>query len=142
MRKNEILEKLNANHYFYKEEESFILISLARNYCLVIEMNNDTIANYKDFFRWNLFLSTRKISLKNITSGNRHSIKGRLHAAIIGTLVFLLFSILYNYFIDEVSIFKLNVFFLMAMGYLVAEIIYLSFFFKRLSKIKKLLNLK
>jgi hypothetical protein len=129
MRKDEIINNLKTNHYSFKDDSSQIIVKLARKYYLTLNLNNENIINYIDSVKSSILFR------KNIP------LKSELYNVIISTIILILLLFLWNHYIEGTSIFILNIFFVTILGYFIEIIVQVIYYYSRLAKIKKLLNL-
>ena len=120
MEKEEIIKILKTNHYPFTEKENLIDVKIANGYYLSICMKDNRLSTYKDYIK-NWF-------------GKRISLRSTLYSECVGFIVLLLFAIGFNW-MNEVSLFTLNVFYITLIVYLIGASIRYSFLSSKLKKI-------
>ena len=128
MNKADIICKLRANNYSFEDEGDQVVVQLARKYFLKLYIENDAVVKSEDIVKQFGWLNERR--LKTYT-------KISMIAYLIFILLLVLECIFNPYFFPNGG----KYFFIMFTSAALFQLLEFWYYNKRLSKIKKLLNL-
>jgi hypothetical protein len=130
MEKADITTILKTNRYSFEDKGEQISVKLCRKYYFTLNFNNDNLIDYKGYILKSYIRLKKNVSLIS-----------ELNSVILSVLMLILLLFMWNYYIEKIPIFELNIFFVTLLGYCFGVTFVIIKYYMRLHKIKKTLNL-
>ena len=128
MNKADIICKLRANNYSFEDEGDQVVVQLARRYFLKLDIENDHVVKIKD-------------ELKQFGLMDGKSLKAVTKIGVIGYSIFISLIALWSILDPNFFFTGGKYFFIIMTPAILYQLFEFWYYNKRLSKIKKLLNL-
>ena len=126
MQKKEIIDLLVFHDFLYEETDKRIDVKIKRNLLLTLLFSDDLLVAYKEKIKYGWRWTSLYSMLRN---------------ELIGFFVLTALAIVVNLYIENVSFFTINVFFVCGIATFITGLCYYYYFYNQVKKTKIVLNI-